>query len=100
MVYLRDVVSLDYHSHLCIGCGLCSEVCPHGVFIMEDKKAKISDKDLCMECGACMRNCPANAITVNPGVGCAYAVISSSLKGSEEISCDCGCNSQKNDSCC
>ena len=28
-----------------------------------------------MECGGCAKNCPEEAISVNPGVGCAAAII-------------------------
>ncbi|MGI6551545.1 MAG: mercury methylation ferredoxin HgcB [Bacillota bacterium] len=86
--YLKNVTTLRLWVEKCIGCGRCVEVCPHGVFSMNDKKARIEDKDRCMECGACAKNCSANAITVNAGVGCAAAVIMGWLTGSEP-SCDC-----------
>jgi ferredoxin len=84
--YLENVVTLAYDPGKCNGCGMCVAVCPHAVFVMEGKKAAITDKDLCMECGACLRNCPFEAISVRPGVGCAYALMMSQLKG-REISC-------------
>lgn len=84
--YLENVVTLAYDPGKCTGCGMCVAVCPHAVFVMEGKKAEITDKDLCMECGACLRNCPFEAISVRPGVGCAYALMMSQLKG-REISC-------------
>jgi NAD-dependent dihydropyrimidine dehydrogenase PreA subunit len=86
--YLKNVVTLNLLAEKCIGCGRCAEVCPHGVFKVDERKARIKDKDLCMECGACAMNCPANAIIVDPGVGCAAAVIMGWLTGSEP-SCDC-----------
>jgi len=73
--YLKDVTTLAYDAGKCVGCGCCTEVCPHGVFDMENGKAHITDKDLCMECGACVLNCPAKAIEVDAGVGCAAAII-------------------------
>ena len=81
--YLKDVVSLSHDVEKCNGCGRCTEVCPHAVFDVAEGKPRISDRDLCMECGACSLNCPANAITVNPGVGCAAAVIFGWLTGTE-----------------
>jgi len=57
--YLKDVSTLTYDSKKCIGCGKCTEVCPHGVIGISGKKAHIVDKDSCMECGACALNCPA-----------------------------------------
>ncbi len=79
--YLKNVVTLEYDPAKCTGCGLCVNVCPHAVFAMEDKKAALVDKDVCMECGACLRNCPFGAIKVRPGVGCAYALLMSQIKG-------------------
>lgn len=93
--YLKNVATLSLLAEKCIGCGRCEEVCPHRVFTMIDHKAKIGDKDSCMECGACVKNCPACAITVNPGVGCATAIIKGWLTGSEP-SCDCS----SSESCC
>jgi NAD-dependent dihydropyrimidine dehydrogenase PreA subunit len=87
--YLKNVASLEYDPSLCIGCRLCIEVCPHNVFKMAGKKAEIIDRDKCMECGACVLNCVPGALTVNQGVGCAAAVISGFLKGTEP-NCDCG----------
>ena len=86
--YLRNVATLRLSAEKCIGCGKCTEVCPHRVFNMSDKIAEIDDKDRCMECGACAKNCPTKAITVDSGVGCAAAVITGWLTGSEP-SCDC-----------
>ena len=86
--YLKDVTSLIYHDEKCIGCGRCTEVCPHGVFALCDTKALIADRDSCMECGACAMNCPVQAIEVKAGVGCAAAIIMSWFSGKEPI---CGC---------
>jgi len=70
-----------------VGCGTCELVCPHGVWQVSDKKARIVDRDGCMECGACALNCPAESITVEPGVGCAAYIIQSWIKGKENASC-------------
>ena len=87
--YLKDVTTLTFDAGKCTGCGRCTEVCPHGVFDMDNGKAWITDKDLCMECGACALNCPANALEVSgAGVGCAAAIIMSWFTGKEP---DCGC---------
>ena len=71
--YLKNVTTLNLIPAKCSGCGICTEVCPHGVFNIENSKAVIVDKDICMECGACAKNCPMSAIAVNAGVGCASA---------------------------
>jgi NAD-dependent dihydropyrimidine dehydrogenase PreA subunit len=67
--YLEGVSTLELNEDLCIGCGLCTQVCPHSVFGLREGKAEIIDHDACMECGACVNNCLTKAITVNPGVG-------------------------------
>ena len=87
--YLKNVSTLKLDQQKCTGCRMCTIVCPHAVFIIENKKAKIGDLDMCMECGACAMNCKDEAITVNKGVGCATAVINSYVKKTEPT---CGCN--------
>ncbi len=89
-IYLKNVVTLTLNPLKCNGCGICVIVCPHRVFILENKKAYISNKDKCMECGACAINCKENAIFVQRGVGCAAAVINSKIKKTELA---CGCTS-------
>lgn len=88
--YIEGVVTLDLDAEKCNGCRLCTQVCPHGVFVVEDRRARITDKDACMECGACAMNCAQGAITLKPGVGCAAAIINGWINGTEP-SCDCGC---------
>jgi NAD-dependent dihydropyrimidine dehydrogenase PreA subunit len=79
--YLANVVSLAFDESRCNGCGMCLAVCPHAVFALENGKARITDRDACIECGACQSNCPFTAVTVNPGVGCAAAIIGCSQDG-------------------
>ena len=89
LVYLQDVVTLQFDQERCVGCGMCTTVCPHGVFGMNKQgPAYILDRDSCMECGACSKNCPASAISVKTGVGCAQAVINTML-GRKGGSCSC-----------
>lgn len=88
LVYLRNVVTLQLDQQKCNGCKMCTIVCPHDVFVMENKKAVIQNKDFCMECGACEKNCPENAITVRSGVGCAAGIINGLIRGTEPT-CDC-----------
>lgn len=78
--YLKNVATLRLNDKVCIGCGRCIEVCPHGVFAIEKKKARIVDFDACIECGACSKNCPVAAITVAAGVGCALGMINEWLQ--------------------
>ncbi len=85
--YLPNVATLRYDQGLCIGCGMCLEVCPHQVFIPNDGKVAAGDIDACMECGACMVNCPTAAIQVKTGVGCAAAVINALLGREGDCTC-------------
>jgi NAD-dependent dihydropyrimidine dehydrogenase PreA subunit len=87
--YIPDVVTLRNDPEKCIGCGKCTEVCPHAVFAIEARKTRITDRDACMECGACERNCPADAVSVNAGVGCAAGIIMSATGAGP--GCDCSC---------
>ncbi|MDI7277640.1 MAG: mercury methylation ferredoxin HgcB [Anaerolineae bacterium] len=80
--------TLQYEPDRCNGCGMCVDVCPHGVFARDTKVAELARPEACMECGACQRNCPAGAITVESGVGCAAAMIHAALTGRKEIACD------------
>ena len=98
MKYLSNVASLELFSDLCVGCGICTEVCPHEVFALENKKAVILDRDRCMECGACVGNCAFGALKVDKGVGCAVAIINSIISGGEP-SCDCSGNNKTGDCC-
>lgn len=96
MKYLSNVATLSLATERCTGCGACLDVCPHRVFELPRKKARILDRDRCMECGACAMNCPSGALSVDKGVGCAAALINSMITGGEP-SCDCSGN-QSN--CC
>lgn len=108
--YLANGSTLRLDEERCIGCGLCLEVCPHGVFSLNPAagvsavaaaeapgagKAAIVAREACMECGACARNCPTGALSVRPGVGCAVAVLNGLRRGGSP---DCGCGEESG--CC
>lgn len=94
MRYIPNVVTLVFDESKCNGCGVCTTVCPHAVWAVENRKSRIADRDACMECGACARNCQKEAISVNAGVGCAAAVLNGIIKGTEPT---CGCSTDGND---
>jgi len=95
--YLKNVTTLAFNAEKCVGCGNCAQVCPHGVFDCQGKKARIVERDLCMECGACALNCPAAALEVNAGVGCAAAIIMGWFTGKEPT---CGWTEEGDDGVC
>jgi ferredoxin len=86
--------TLTYRPKLCINCGMCSIVCPQGVFEPGESKARLVNRSACIECGACMLNCEPEAIQVKAGVGCAAAMIQTAITGQEEPTCgpECGCD--------
>ncbi len=82
--------TLAFQAELCINCGMCSAVCPHGVFAPGERgtrRVQIVRADACMECGACQLNCPTGALYVDSGVGCAAAMINAALRGLNEPTC-------------
>jgi len=82
--------TLAFNAEACINCGMCSAVCPQGVFApgaRGTRRVQIVQADACMECGACMLNCPTSALKVDSGVGCAAAMINAALRGLKEPSC-------------
>jgi ferredoxin len=85
--------TLVYRPGQCVNCGMCTSVCPHGVFAAGNGTVKLAHPEACMECGACQRNCPANAIRVNSGVGCARAMMYAALTGKKEATCGPNCDS-------
>jgi NAD-dependent dihydropyrimidine dehydrogenase PreA subunit len=91
----RTDVTLTLDSAKCNGCGLCTQVCPHAVFALTDRRARILRWQDCMECGACQRNCRPGAIRVAAGVGCAAALINGALRGTEAC-----CGGRDGGSCC
>ncbi|NOZ76696.1 MAG: 4Fe-4S dicluster domain-containing protein [Euryarchaeota archaeon] len=48
----------------CIGCALCHDVCPKGVYAMEGKKAVMARGEECVVCRACITQCPVEAISL------------------------------------
>ncbi|MDD1727994.1 MAG: 4Fe-4S binding protein [Methanospirillum sp.] len=91
--------TLQYHEEKCINCKRCTEVCPHGVFAEGENQVTLVQPVRCMECGACALNCPVQAIEVESGVGCAWAMISAALRGKDMDSGECSCGGDTG-SCC
>ena len=55
----RPVLKKD----LCIGCGVCKNICPAKAIVIKDKKAVI-DRSLCIRCFCCQEFCPKSAMKV------------------------------------
>jgi NAD-dependent dihydropyrimidine dehydrogenase PreA subunit len=79
--------TLRYDPARCNGCAVCAAICPHGVFAVDNRRARLIRPEACMECGACQVNCPTDAISVDSGVGCAAAMIRAALTGKKEVTC-------------
>ena len=45
LVYLKDVVTLEFNPEKCSGCGTCLEVCPHAVLARSNGQVGIVDRD-------------------------------------------------------
>ncbi len=90
MIAASRLNTLEYDPDLCIGCAMCTYVCPHAVFVMNGRVAQFARPDACMECGACQVNCPTAAISVDSGVGCAAAMIFAALTGKKQSEASCG----------
>ena len=87
--YTENSLRLD--TARCINCRRCLQVCPHTVFSEGTEHVSIANPCGCMECGACALNCPVQAIAVQSGVGCAWAMIRAALRGKDmDTECSCG----------
>jgi len=51
--HLEDVSTLALDKEKCIGCSLCTEVCPQAVFEMKDKKSarELAEQPILSRCG-------------------------------------------------
>ncbi len=51
------------HNKLCVGCGVCRDICPASAIVIEKGKAKI-DRKKCIRCFCCQEFCPKSAMKV------------------------------------
>lgn len=58
-----DAITAVVDENLCIGCGLCEEICPYGAPKIKEGKSKIQEIS-CRGCGSCAAECPKRAITM------------------------------------
>lgn len=55
------MANIEIDEALCTRCGLCGEVCPHGLIRISGDEIT-ADPDGCMECGHCGAVCPVGAV--------------------------------------
>ena len=53
----------DTNTDKCVGCGICSKICPQENITLVDGKAKIGNQ--CAMCLACLHFCPHQAMEIN-----------------------------------
>jgi len=58
------MVEIKVDHDKCTGCGTCVEVCPVGVFELQNEKSVPVNVDECLVCRACETQCPEGAIEV------------------------------------
>jgi len=46
---------------LCVGCGICVNVCPVGAVALNGRTAQVNET-VCNGCGACVESCPTSAM--------------------------------------
>lgn len=51
------------HRELCVGCGVCRNICPAHAIVIAQGKAHI-DRDKCIRCFCCQEFCPKSAMKV------------------------------------
>jgi NAD-dependent dihydropyrimidine dehydrogenase PreA subunit len=59
------VVTVD--TEKCVGDGNCVDVCPVGVYELQNNKAVVVNGDECLGCESCLEVCETGAITVAEG---------------------------------
>jgi heterodisulfide reductase subunit A len=52
----------DVHDSLCMGCGVCVDICPYGARYIDERRKVVKIRPfLCDSCGSCVAVCPNDA---------------------------------------
>ena len=80
-----DPLTAYINHEMCIGCGVCTEVCDYGNITITEGKA-IVDEISCSGCGTCSASCPTDAIYMNQYSDAQiYAQIDAALEVKDEF---------------
>ncbi len=60
----KDLMEYVISADACVGCTLCSRVCPVDAISGDKKQPHVIDTSVCIKCGACMEKCKFNAISI------------------------------------
>ncbi len=60
----KDLMEYVINPDTCVGCTLCSRVCPVDAISGDKKQPHVIDTAVCIKCGACMEKCKFNAISI------------------------------------
>jgi NAD-dependent dihydropyrimidine dehydrogenase PreA subunit len=64
---LNPYGSIQIEQEKCIGCRICMDVCPRGVYTFDDEdlKAVLAFPGTCINCNACVRRCPVACLHIS-----------------------------------
>ncbi len=66
-VFRGEATVSDYrvvvHSDLCVGCGICKDICPAGAISL--KEIAVVDSERCTGCRLCLDQCPRGALSLS-----------------------------------
>jgi len=67
--YKRKVYQIELNADICTQCGICTELCPVGIFVRDRKTKEVEVHSMlwtmCIGCGHCATACPTGAVELN-----------------------------------
>ena len=65
---MAEKIAFQVNLDLCTRCGLCAEVCPSGIVLVNEQGPELTFPKACIKCGHCVAVCPHAALdhTRNP----------------------------------